>query len=363
LNESPAVLWLAMALMCAAYGLATVLADRRWQVMVLRLPGYVVLGAGVAVATMQTLAVGVDQFPGYRPIGNLTFMQGILMTGILVWVARMLNRSGAKLQRHETWLSRPALYAANLFLLLKLSQELIAVIAWPDAYSWRAHGNPVWLWMLPMWSAYGIATVYFSHRWRFSCLRYPGYGVLGLATAGSFLQTIGAGVGLVGTYRPLWNQPFVLGVVMTGLLALLAWYLHRADDRLRPAEVRLRTPAILIPILYFFLKVTLEVVAFFKLGVDASAASMLVKSQLTVSLVWGVYAGSVIWIGFARRFKPVRLLGMSLLGMTIAKVFLLDMQSLDRGYWIAAFIGLGVLLLVISLLYQRDRQTREKTES
>jgi len=65
----------------------------------------------------------------------------------------------------------------------------------------------------------------------------------------------------------------------------------------------------------------------------------------------------VIWAGLARRFKPVRLLGMSLLVITILKLFLMDMQSLDKGYRIVAFVGLGVLLLVISLLYQRDRQT------
>ena len=71
-------------------------------------------------------------------------------------------------------------------------------------------------------------------------------------------------------------------------------------------------------------------------------------------------AGAVIWAGFARRFKPVRLLGMSLLGITVTKLFMVDMQSLDKGYRIVAFVGMGVLLLVISLLYQRDRREREE---
>jgi len=44
-----------------------------------------------------------------------------------------------------------------------------------------------------------------------------------------------------------------------------------------------------------------------------------------------------------------------LLGLTVLKVFLLDMQSLDRGYRIVAFLALGILLLIVSLLYQRER--------
>jgi hypothetical protein len=39
---------------------------------------------------------------------------------------------------------------------------------------------------------------------------------------------------------------------------------------------------------------------------------------------------------------------------TIGKVFLYDVSELDRGYRIVSFIVLGVLLLAISFMYQRD---------
>ena len=43
-----------------------------------------------------------------------------------------------------------------------------------------------------------------------------------------------------------------------------------------------------------------------------------------------------------------------LIAFTIGKVFLYDVSELDRGYRIVSFIVLGVLLLAISFMYQRD---------
>jgi uncharacterized membrane protein len=43
-----------------------------------------------------------------------------------------------------------------------------------------------------------------------------------------------------------------------------------------------------------------------------------------------------------------------LIAATIGKVFVYDVSELDRGYRIVSFIVLGVLLLTISFVYQRD---------
>jgi len=74
------------------------------------------------------------------------------------------------------------------------------------------------------------------------------------------------------------------------------------------------------------------------------------------SLVWAAYGSAVVVTGFVARFKPLRILGIGLLGLTVLKVFVMDMQALDKGYRIAAFVAVGVLLLAVSLLYQRQRR-------
>jgi uncharacterized membrane protein len=50
----------------------------------------------------------------------------------------------------------------------------------------------------------------------------------------------------------------------------------------------------------------------------------------------------------------VRWQALLLIAATIGKVFVYDLSQLDRGYRIVSFIVLGVLLLAISFVYQRD---------
>ena len=59
-------------------------------------------------------------------------------------------------------------------------------------------------------------------------------------------------------------------------------------------------------------------------------------------------------VGFWRRSAFVRWQALVLIAFTIGKVFLYDVSELDRGYRIVSFIVLGVLLLAISFMYQRD---------
>jgi uncharacterized membrane protein len=44
-----------------------------------------------------------------------------------------------------------------------------------------------------------------------------------------------------------------------------------------------------------------------------------------------------------------------LFAVTILKVFLFDLQQMEKIYRIVASIGLGVLLLVVSMMYQKYR--------
>ncbi|HEX8184551.1 MAG TPA: DUF2339 domain-containing protein, partial [Blastocatellia bacterium] len=60
--------------------------------------------------------------------------------------------------------------------------------------------------------------------------------------------------------------------------------------------------------------------------------------------------------GIVRRNRMLRMMALGLLGLTIIKVFLLDLSSLEKIYRIVSFIVLGAILLAVSFLYQRYRQ-------
>jgi uncharacterized membrane protein len=78
--------------------------------------------------------------------------------------------------------------------------------------------------------------------------------------------------------------------------------------------------------------------------------------QLSLSVVWAIYGGAMLTIGIARRSKLLRVMALLLLGLTIFKVFLFDLSSLEKLYRIISFIVLGAILLAVSFLYQRYRQ-------
>lgn len=58
-------------------------------------------------------------------------------------------------------------------------------------------------------------------------------------------------------------------------------------------------------------------------------------------------------LGFRRGSAFLRWQAIVLLAITVFKVFLVDTSRLDLGFRILSFIGLGVILLGISFLYQR----------
>ena len=75
--------------------------------------------------------------------------------------------------------------------------------------------------------------------------------------------------------------------------------------------------------------------------------------QLSLSGVWLVYSIGLMVVGIWRRQRGVRISSFALFGFTILKIFIYDLSFLDTLYRIFSFIGLGVILLAVSYVYQR----------
>ncbi len=75
--------------------------------------------------------------------------------------------------------------------------------------------------------------------------------------------------------------------------------------------------------------------------------------HVALSIFWSVFAVALLGIGFARLIAPLRYLAIAVFGITVVKVFLIDLSHLEMVYRIVSFIVLGVLLLAASFLYQQ----------
>ena len=70
---------------------------------------------------------------------------------------------------------------------------------------------------------------------------------------------------------------------------------------------------------------------------------------------WATMLGvALLALGFRLRWALLRWEALTLLTLAIAKVFLVDTRSLSQGLRIVSFLGLGVFLLGVSFIYQRD---------
>jgi uncharacterized membrane protein len=71
-----------------------------------------------------------------------------------------------------------------------------------------------------------------------------------------------------------------------------------------------------------------------------------------VSTVWSVYALALIYSGLRSRVFLRRVAGCILFGVTIGKVFLVDMSVVEPFYRILSFIACGIILVLAGYVYQ-----------
>ena len=73
-------------------------------------------------------------------------------------------------------------------------------------------------------------------------------------------------------------------------------------------------------------------------------------------------AFAILAVGFFLGERLYRQIALVLLGITVARVFTIDVWKFETLYRIASFVVLGVVLIVISYFYNRFSPRGEKPE-
>jgi uncharacterized membrane protein len=74
-----------------------------------------------------------------------------------------------------------------------------------------------------------------------------------------------------------------------------------------------------------------------------------------LSTSWLLYSIGLMGVGIVRRVRTLRVIAIVLFGVAILKIFFYDLSFLETLYRIVSFLGLGLILLTVSYLYQRYR--------
>jgi uncharacterized membrane protein len=151
----------------------------------------------------------------------------------------------------------------------------------------------------------------------------------------------------------------ILGFLLVGVIAG-----RRLIGRLHHLEQKATYTAFLLLIAGVWLVLSLDLHSFFhtlnRLDVHVAwfvleGVDWLLLGQMTLSVFWALFASGLLVLGFVRRHAGLRWLAIGLFGLTVAKVFLVDMAALERIYRILAFFALAVLLGLAARAYQRIR--------
>jgi uncharacterized membrane protein len=105
---------------------------------------------------------------------------------------------------------------------------------------------------------------------------------------------------------------------------------------------------------------SVEVITLFQPSADGVAVGELgvrQQGQALLSGLWALVGVGALVAGLLRDRRELRLGALALLTVTLAKVGLYDLASLDSMYRVASFVALGALLLLGAFAWQRLRPT------
>ncbi len=104
------------------------------------------------------------------------------------------------------------------------------------------------------------------------------------------------------------------------------------------------------------LHVSLLVIASNELVTWMQLAGHAASDKLGLSILWGCYALILVVLGIIKKKKHLRIGAIILFGGTLIKLFFYDLQGLNTISKTIVFVSLGVLLLIISFLYNKYKK-------
>jgi uncharacterized membrane protein len=208
-------------------------------------------------------------------------------------------------------------------------------------------------WLTIAWALEGAALLWLFHRVPHPGLRFFGVGLLLL----SFVR--------------LALNPAVLAYHPRSEAALLNWYLYTyglviaalfvGARMMSPPHHRLlgndaRALLVGLGTILAFLLLNIEIANYFTAPGESVLTFRFSGSfarDLSYTIGWALFAFVLLVVGILRQVRPARWAGIGLLAATLLKLFFHDLATLNQLYRVGALVGVAVIAIIASFLYQR----------
>lgn len=354
--------WVAYALPIIKYGLIK-------KNQVFKTCGAIIAMIGALTVLAQSLHYSPIEY--YYPVLNLRFLLLAVTIGFIYTIQRWIRTYAS-----DTNIFLPGLrYTLAILIFALISVEV------NDLFNWIMHQSsglidryyrktrPLILSIVWMFFSLGFIKLAIARQQK-------GYYILGyitllLATLFCFLASFVYGP--YAYYIPGFNLRFFSMVVLALTMLIVASWIRNQPHQTAWTEAIINSLKIIASLLLFVL-FSQEVYGVFQKEIlsvkellsgpmsvrDGVSKASLVEMkemlknmrQFAMSAVWLLYSISLMAVGIYKRTKALRYTAIALFGLTIFKIFVADLSVLEQPYRIFSFIGLGVILLAVSYMYQ-----------
>lgn len=208
-------------------------------------------------------------------------------------------------------------------------------------------------WITVSWALEGAALCWLFHRVPHRGLRWAGLGLLVVSFARLALNPA------VLDYHPrsttaIWNwYLYSYGIVIIAIFAAARWL---APPRDRDGAFRFPPLLDALWVVLLFLLVNIEIADYFSAPGELSLTFRFggnLARDMAYTLAWALFALGLVSAGLRLHVRNARFAGLGLIGVTLAKLFLHDLSQLGQLYRIGALVGVAIVAIGSSILYQK----------
>jgi len=243
--------------------------------------------------------------------------------------------------------------AATLFKLKRVNQKSFVVLL-IQASIFLAVTVPIMFsghWITVFWVMEGAGFIYLSNKIKSPLLKQLGTGVLIFATLKmityDYLELYKfeySDFDMGSRFFDTLTSRVISAVSVLTALWLSSIFAKSEDDKSNSLSIFFQS---LFSILLFFL-LNMEISSlFYSVYPDAQVVA--------ISILWTMFALTLMIIGFIYNLKTVRKISISLFAITIGKLFMVDMANVTTPFRILSFVVLGLMLIGASFLYHKYR--------
>lgn len=265
---------------------------------------------------------------------NANFVVAMLSSLALAVQAWLWSRSPAKQPLTRwVWFENAMIVSAGLGFIVAVSGESLQVLGQDSSWAW--------LFSTVSLALVGLFLLIFAHRSLRWGLWMMGWLLLLLVPVKILWLDMGPSWSHYEEFPQFFNAIFVSSLVLIGLGALIA---HRFQE---PREIDTKRASI-APIMNIVS--ILAVIAVTTIEIDRAQTQW----KNTAITLWLASSGLLlVFLGLRFKVRYLRITAFVVLAVTIIKVFAIDLSAMSGLIRVAALMGVGVILLVLSFVYQR----------